>query len=307
VSDSLCLAHLSDLHLLELEGCNPLDFLGKRAIGGLNLLTGRRAAYSWAAARALIDDLREQAPDHVVVTGDVSNLALPAEFARVAGLLGELGDRQRLSLVPGNHDAYTFAAARRRHFDRAFAPWLVSDLPAVTAGGDGACYPWVKLLGPIALVGLSSARPSPPFFATGMVGVAQRRRLQELLEHRELAQRFVVVLLHHPLTPCLEHKDHWLRRLQDEAEVQSLLLAAGVQLVLHGHDHLVRDERLPRPGGGPPLRLLGATSSTLVAGLPARRARYALHTLGAEGLRETRWRSYDAASHRWVAVAPLAG
>ena len=69
----------------------------------------------------------------MVITGDVSNLALEKEFDLVRTFLADdLGlPAERVSLVPGNHDTYTGGSHRSQRFARAFAPHLRSDLPAL--------------------------------------------------------------------------------------------------------------------------------------------------------------------------------
>ena len=61
---------------------------------------------------AIMRDLRSERPDHVAVTGDLVNIALPAEFEHARRWLEALGPPADVSLVPGNHDAYVAGAER---------------------------------------------------------------------------------------------------------------------------------------------------------------------------------------------------
>ena len=298
------LAHISDLHLLDLEGLRPIDLLSKRVLGLANLLTGRRNTHSWLVAQELVRDLQAQAPDHVVVTGDLSNLSLPGEFRRAAELLAPLGDRLRLSVIPGNHDRYTLAAGRQREFERVFAPWLSSDLHGPGVGtNEQHPYPWVKLLGRVALVGLDSARPSPWFFATGALGAEQRDRLELLLQRPEVKERLAVVCVHHALRARPRDRFYAIRRLTDDRQLREILLRSGAAIVLHGHNHELQHELLPRPQPDrAPLAVYGATSSTMVLGPRTDQARYAIHTLDAQQGRvlASEWRRRDGQQLRWV-------
>ena len=58
--------------------------------------------------------------------------------------------------------------ARGMHFAGAFAKYLRGD-----AAVDGAPFPFVRRRGPLALIGVSSAVPTPPLMATGRLGRAQ--------------------------------------------------------------------------------------------------------------------------------------
>ena len=49
-------------------------------------------------------------------------------------------------------------------------------------GDDGGTFPFVRRRGPLALIGLSSAVPTPPFLATGRLGDAQLQKLAAVLD-----------------------------------------------------------------------------------------------------------------------------
>lgn len=312
--ETVSLAHISDLHLGGLRELGRLrDLLGKRALGVLNLLGPRRGAHPFVVAEALVADLLDQGPDHVVVTGDLSNLSLAGEFRRVAELLAPLGDQSRLSMVPGNHDRYTRAAARLGSFEKTFAPWLRSDLEGHGIGpGPGDPYPWVKLLGPVALIGLCSADPRPGLFSRGRVGPVQQKRVQALLARAQLEGRCLVVCLHHPLLNRPRRFFHQTRALADDAQLLGLLLASRVAMVLHGHNHLVHSETLSRAarrggdgqveraGAASELEVRTATSTTLVKGSEPRLARYATYEISASGVQSQHWRCWDPRRKAWV-------
>ena len=59
----------------------------------------------------IVADMKAQAPDHIAVTGDIANIALPAEFTRGRDWLESLGDATDVTFVPGNHDVYVRQAA----------------------------------------------------------------------------------------------------------------------------------------------------------------------------------------------------
>ncbi len=128
------IAHLSDLHLLSLEGAVPSRLLNKRLTGYLNLRFHRKSVHKPFAVHAAAQEIKRLGIDHVVITGDLSNLALEAEFELVRRFLDEsrpaAGSDQR---HPGNHDAYTAGAHRSRRFATTFAHYLTSDLPELTA------------------------------------------------------------------------------------------------------------------------------------------------------------------------------
>ena len=105
--------------------------------------------------------------------------------------------------------------------------------------GDGTppadSFPFVRRIGPMALVGLSSAVPTAPFFASGTLGSAQLAALRDILVQLGGEGAFRVVLIHHP---PLYGKGHWRKALTDEKEFGEVVRAVGAELILHGHMHM---------------------------------------------------------------------
>src|SRR6201986_4838878 len=158
------LAHLSDPHLPPLPVPRLADLAGKRALGYLNWTRNRRKFHRRDVLDALVSDLQAQGPDHIAITGDLVNLALEAEFAPALKWLESVGAPDRVTVVPGNHDAYVRATAPR--FAQTFADYLAGD--DVVADSD--LFPFLRRRGPLALIGVSSAVPTPPLMATGWLG-----------------------------------------------------------------------------------------------------------------------------------------
>src|SRR5262245_33433560 len=157
-------AHFSDLHVLALEGVEASRFFNKRFTGWVNLRLKREHKHRPGHVRAVAREVARAKVDHVVITGDLTNLALEQDFEAVKLLIEEeLGlPADDVTIVPGNHDLYTNGAMRSRRFTKFFAPYLASDLPDLAAEIDLGRFPIVKLRGPLALIGMSSAVPRPP-------------------------------------------------------------------------------------------------------------------------------------------------
>ncbi len=156
------LAHFSDPHLPPLPKPRLQELAGKRVLGYLNWTRNRHKYYRREVLDALVRDLQAERPDHIAVTGDLVNLALPAEFAPAQTWLRSVGAPQSVTAIPGNHDAYV--RATRHRFVECFGDYLSGDEPAPQA------FPFLRRRGPVALIGLSSAVPTAPFSATGTLG-----------------------------------------------------------------------------------------------------------------------------------------
>ena len=209
------------------------DLLGKRLFGYMNWHSGRKLIHRRDILDVLTRDILERQLDHIAVTGDLVNLGLPEEFVLAAEWLRHLGPPERVTAIPGNHDAYV-----RLYPQKGTGHWL----PYMQSNESGealvatptTAFPFVRRFGDIALIALSSAIPTMPFLAAGRLGSAQRALLGIALE--ELGRRglFRVVLIHHP---PLASQAGWRRGLRDAKKLTSLLKEKGAELVLHGHNH----------------------------------------------------------------------
>lgn len=267
-------AHFSDLHLLSLEGVRFLDYANKRWIGRMNLVTSRSRHYHVDAFDDMVEDLNAQQIDHIVCTGDVTNLALAQEFrfarARFDRLtLGPAG----VTVIPGNHDAYI--AEGTRHFAEVFGDYATSD-PDWQWEVHGRepdindRWPVVRVRGDLAVIGLSTSMQTPWFTAYGRVGTRQLERLHAALTDPRLAGKCKVVAIHHP--PAGRRAESRIRGLRDREAFAKVIADAGAAVVLHGHEHRDLRETLPGPAG--PVDVLGVPSGTYFFDQPLRTGRY---------------------------------
>ena len=159
----------------------------------------------------------------VVVTGDLTNLALEPEFEAARAMIERLGMHpSQVSVVPGNHDLYTEGSSRSRRFGTYFEKYITSDLD-LAVELPGGRFPFVRLRDDLALIGLSSALPRLPLVASGRLGEAQRRALREALDHPEVRSRVPVVLCHHPIVDPLGRLGPMMRGLEDLADFRDVL------------------------------------------------------------------------------------
>jgi 3',5'-cyclic AMP phosphodiesterase CpdA len=247
------LAHVSDLHLSRVPPVTWAELANKRVLGYLSWQLRRRRSHTEAVLDALVRDLHAVAPDHVAITGDLVNLALPAEFAQAAAWLRRLGPPEWISLVPGNHDALVpvLPADGWDHW-RAYA---TSDGTARET--NGADFPFVRRRGPLAIIGLCTAFPSPPGFATGRLGADQLSRLDRLLERVGGEGRCRVLLAHHcPIDGISRAR----KRLIDAEQLRQCIGRRGADLILHGHEHVFSFGQMPGRDG--PVPVFGMPSAS---------------------------------------------
>jgi 3',5'-cyclic AMP phosphodiesterase CpdA len=306
------LGHLSDWHATSLVGVTPRELLGKRLSGWLSWKLGRRRKYRPEVLEALLDDLAAQRPDHVVITGDLTNVALEQEFVAARRWLERLGPPESVSLIPGNHDA-DVACEPARSWDY-WAEYLRGDVDHSAAPSSPALaptpneYPMVWVRGELAVVGVCTAAPSPLFFASGSVGSGQLERLAQSLRELGAAGLCRVVLIHHPPATGSASRR---RRLVDGPALCEVIAREGAELILHGHLHKHIQTEIPGPSGGVPV--VGVRSASYAGEREDKRAQYHLYQIeplaaaedgkgGGAGYRiRTLVRGYDRATGRFVA------
>ncbi len=282
------IAHFSDLHLYARGDTPAWRFLNKRFTGWVNLRARRgdihRAGYVAAIAR----EIARLGVEHVVVTGDMTNLALEAEYELARDLLErELGlDPSQVTVVPGNHDVYTRGSLVSRRFEHYFAPWLRSDLPELAAEANGGRFPIVKLRGSAAIIALSSAVPRLPFVAAGELGSAQIAALGRILEHPEVARRTAVIAMHHPAVYRRSRLKMYLEGLRDAPALIAQLRPLTGGLLLHGHLHRRIQREVPTGAGR--VNQVGATSASLHHDAADRMAGFNVYELGEAGVERVR-------------------
>jgi 3',5'-cyclic AMP phosphodiesterase CpdA len=185
-------------------------------------------------------------PTVLVVSGDLTQRAKPAQFAAARQFLAALDLPQ--VVVPGNHDvplyrvwerALTPFGAYRRHFDSRLEP-VHADAELVIAGINTA-FNWTTKYGRI--------RPRRLAEIAEVVGAAESGALR-------------VIVAHHPVVTAPEFEgEPAMRRAERAARAFSRM---GIDLVLSGHVHLsfFGHSRDFFPHLSPPFRVLHAGTAT---------------------------------------------
>jgi len=266
------LGHISDLHVSD------------RARYPRNGISARECdRHSVKLLKKILQALQEEAVDHLVVTGDVTASGEPTEFERAAELLSPWAEAGKLTVLPGNHDVWSYESAATWRFLR-------------TLGHDGrgmkrplAVFPLaVDLSGEVTLVALDSARyGEDPRTTSGVLGTEQLAAARELVRETVKQGRAAVIALHHHLVipPERVPSDARLARmpLADAYKLVRLLAELPVAAVLHGHRHTSFRIDLPGPSRATPVLCSGSASR--VADEPVRRPRALVYELDRSGLK----------------------
>ncbi len=276
ISQNFTLAHLSDIHLDPMPKPTLQELAGKRIIGHFNWHRSRKAIHPRNVLDKLVHDLKAQKPDHIAVTGDVVNIGLPEEFENAQKWLEQLGNGDKVSVVPGNHDAYVKMAHhsgfwRWHNFMRSNEKALPF-FPADYTQKHHEDFPFLRLFGKVALIGLSSAIPTAPFIAAGRLGSEQRQTLKHVLEKLKEDGYYRVIMLHHP---PFHEAGQWMHGLRDAKKLMKILHETGAELVLHGHTHKHLVRSMPSKQGDIPV--IGVPSASQYNHRTKPAARYNLY------------------------------
>lgn len=169
---------------------------------------------------ALVALAAQQRPDVVVLSGDITQRARPAQFRAAKACVERLG--APVLAIPGNHDIALFDLWARltRPYAR-FSAVFGADLEPVFTSPD-----WL-------VVGVNTTRARR--HRHGEVSAAQIERVARLLASASPRQLRVVVV-HQPVAVPLDGERHNL--LRGHAQATRAWAAAGADLVLGGHIHL---------------------------------------------------------------------
>ena len=256
--------HISDIHVQVDYDERPWGRIGWRRVAAqLELKVARRARRyedaPYTLQRLLADAEARGGFDHVVVSGDLTALAVDEEFEGVRKALGDLADQpDRLTVIPGNHDVFTPGSAKKKRFESWFGNLLESDLPELRAEGP---WPHVRLLGDdVAVVGLCSARVPPvPGIAAGWVGEDQLAALVRICEHPRVRGRSIHVVVHHAPLRAGGRLDSRHHGMADGVSLVEAAIIGKVDSILCGHIH----NRFQHAVEGGPRIVCGGSSTCL--------------------------------------------
>lgn len=267
-------AHISDIHLGPLPRLTVRELASKRITGFINWHRNRRKHLLVNTLDLLLSDMRLRVPDHLMITGDLVNLATSIEIKLAGEWLRSVGEPAETTVVPGNHDAYVPGAHDRSV--REWYPFIASD-DDPRAWDEEHIFPTYRQRGPIAIIGCSTSNATLPFSAGGYFSARQARETVNLLKRAGEQGLFRVVLIHHPPIRGAASSHKRMIGIRRFAAAMSM---GGAELVLHGHTHLNTLYKLKTHHGEVPV--LGIASASQGPGGHKPPAAYNLFSLSGE-------------------------
>lgn len=240
-----------DIHLYRLW-LTPWQLMSKRILGQSNLILNRRKRFRHDLLAGMIERAVGLNADMVLLSGDVTTTSLKREFADVKAALKPLADRVPTVLVPGNHDRYTFGAARSRVMDRVLGDWVPGGFPHTRVLTER----W-------RLLALDAAVPRV-YNARGRLGAVQFEAAKAYVQSLDQTQG-VVVLCHYPCALPSHVHEHESHALQERDALRGVLEnCRGRVVYLHGHIHRPWHHE-PGDGSGVPFTCIDAGSPCMMS------------------------------------------
>ena len=232
-------AHFTDIHLPIREKPATNTLLNKRALGYLSWRRKRAERHQQWASEALVNDAKSQSCNLALITGDIVNIALPAEFQDARNWLdAQFGD-MHVVYTPSNHDTYTHAKwdntlgmlapymqGTRTDGEPSRAPTDFSDFPFCVQPENAPNF---------TVIAANSSPTTAPGLATGALGADQRAKLKTMINAQCRENSLNILMLHHPITPGVVSKR---KELTDRTHLCADLADSHIDLVLHGHAHI---------------------------------------------------------------------
>jgi len=220
------IAHLSDLHLVEDE-YEERPFSARARLSCLSLgrpLEPRERRQRVARALA---EVRASGADHLVITGDLTEDGAPGQFEVLAGVLADSHiPPERITLVPGNHDAYDASG----NYAAALAGPLRPYAPTSTIGEPLAFRD-------VTVVPVSTAFHQSPLRSAGTIATTELEELRRIVNDADFRGRPLVLVQHHPPGRHFFPPFQWFDGLLEYSALSAMAEETDHLHVVHGHTH----------------------------------------------------------------------
>lgn len=243
------IAHISDVHMLDSQAkrSSARYRFATRAVGLGRPIDPRGRAKKLSRALAAA---KASGAEHVVISGDLTEIGDAREFEHFADVLYAARiPEDAVTLVPGNHDAYTTPAAWRRALGGPLKYWAKTSAaePGRLVERDSFA------ILPIDTTCFQSIARSGGEFTRDAAAAVKARLVDPALRDKA-----VVLVLHHP--PLVKPQNvvwDWIDALRGSTHVLDMLAQHARVQLLHGHLHKVVDRIL----SGAKARIFGAPAT----------------------------------------------
>ena len=241
--------HISDLHFHSYPQ-KLSEFNAKRILGATNLLFRRAGEFPLSRAVHLVERIQKMGWDHLVISGDITQLSLEREFLLAREILDPLlKKKDNVTVIPGNHDRYCNEKSGKDLFTKYFGEFFGKNEVHMTKINKEWC-----------IFGWDSAHSNDLRTSSGTVKNSTIMATENLIQNLPEHTKFLVVN-HFPLTFPEDWKFDRFHELYNLVPVRNWILRnPQIRLYLHGHIHTNWVHRLTRDSA-PELLLVNSAAS----------------------------------------------
>lgn len=227
------IAHFSDCHISG-HFCPEIipSLFSKRITGMTNLYLKRKYQLlnSENNLYRVLKSINAVNPDYIVFSGDISALSLKDEFFRAKEIIYNSIEKDKIMIIPGNHDIYTFLTSKYDLFHKIFTSKydLISRFP----------YPKIRFFNnEILFLSLNTSRFNPLFMdASGYVKEDEISFLEDYLKDiPDNIPRFLII--HHSIFLPDGTIDTYFHRLRNYKRILHFIKKNNIKYLLSGHIH----------------------------------------------------------------------
>ena len=246
---SATIIHISDLHFHSYPQ-KLSEFNTKRILGAINLLIRRAREFPLKRAELLVERIQKMEWDHLVISGDITQLSLEREFSIAREILDPLLiNKDHVTVIPGNHDRYNNEESGKDFFTKYFGEFFGTNEVHMS-----------KINEEWSLFGWDSAHQNDFRTSSGTVKRSTILATENLIKKFPDRTKFIVVN-HFPLTFPEDWKFDRFHELYNLVPVRDWILRnPQIRLYLHGHIHTNWVHRLTRDSA-PELLLVNSAAS----------------------------------------------
>jgi len=260
--------HISDLHFHRYPK-NFSEWKSKRLLGAANTFFRRAGQFPIERAKKLVKQVCKMNWDHLVISGDLTQLSLESEFLLAREILDPLlKEKSRITIIPGNHDRYVLQSFSNDLFKKYFGLFFgKTEVHVREINAD-----WV-------ILGWDST------YSNGWLSASGAVRRSTIIETEKIIRSFTknknfIIVNHYPLTFPEEWQFNHLHELLNLLPVKKWILSfPQIRIYLHGHIHLNWIHSIQRE----PDRNLYLVNSAASSSIPTSGQRSSFHKILLEG------------------------
>jgi len=230
------LIHISDIHLADESLDLPYlwktqGLFTKRHLGWLNYKLRRKNPNKNQITTRVIDYLHSTPWDYLVISGDLTNLALEREFQNVSQLLKPLIKKGKTIISPGNHDRYVPIGLN----GDLLAKYFPDCFPFEDKSQTDKTAAFLEINKQTVLINLNLSVPRSMISSRGKI-LTDLEKCHEVLNHI-YPDHLKIVVGHYPaFLPSNQH-ENYRHSLANKQKLEQFLIDSKIDIYLHGHIH----------------------------------------------------------------------